>query len=259
VIGMRRLSLVLVSALVALGFDFLDPVAQKAQEGNALYHQDRFAEALAKYREAQVDRPEEGGLQHNVGDALYREGAFDEAIAAFGQAGKVENPGLAASAYHNLGNAHFRKQDFESAAAAYQKALTLDPDQLDTKINLEMANEMLDQSQQQKQDQNESGEGENEDKESEPAEKDQDSEREPSDGKQGGQEEKEKEKGEGQPQPSEQDDQSQQREREAQPEEGQLSPEEAQRLLDAMKDREADAQKRRKVQLVGPRYKGKAW
>ena len=53
--------------------------------------------------------------------------------------------------------------------------------------------------------------------------------------------------------------QKQQQEGEGQAQEGKLSPEEAQRLLDAMKDREADAQKRRKVQLVGPRYRGKSW
>ena len=46
---------------------------------------------------------------------------------------------------------------------------------------------------------------------------------------------------------------------EPQPEEGRLTPEEARRLLDAMRDREEEAQERHKVKVSGPEYKGKVW
>ncbi len=246
-------------AVCSLGFTFLDPVAQKAEEGNVLYGEGRFAEALSKYREAQVDRPEERGLRYNVGDALYREEDYDEAIASFAQAAESEDAALAASAYHNLGNSHFRKKDFQSAIDAYEKALTLNPDQVDTKINLELANDMLDEQGQQDQDEGESGENDDDqqqDSEERTGEDEQPPEDRSDESNPGEQEGKQP------PQPeSRVDDEQQNRQSEdgRTSAEGQLSPEEAERLLDAMKDREADAQKRRKVRLVGPRYRGKAW
>ena len=44
-----------------------------------------------------------------------------------------------------------------------------------------------------------------------------------------------------------------------QPNPEQLTPEEAAQILDAMKAREAESQKRRKLRLLGRRYTGNAW
>lgn len=130
--------LALACGYATLGFDYLDPVARKVKEGTALYNQGKFAEALAAYREAQVDRPEADELRFNAGDALYLGGSLDEAMALFIQVSESAVDSLAASAYHNLGNVYFKKQEFVEAAEAYQAALKLDPGQLDTKINLEI-------------------------------------------------------------------------------------------------------------------------
>tara|TARA_Y100000588_G_C14249978_1_gene923061 strand:- start:1132 stop:1695 length:564 start_codon:yes stop_codon:yes gene_type:complete len=130
--------LALACGYATLGFDYLDPVARKVKEGTALYNQGKFAEALAAYREAQVDRPEADELRFNAGDALYQGGSLDEAMALFIQVSESAVDSLAASAYHNLGNVYFKKQEFVEAAEAYQAALKFDPGQLDTKINLEI-------------------------------------------------------------------------------------------------------------------------
>ena len=48
-------------AIPLMGFTFLDPVAKKNQEGNELFQQGEYDEALKRYREAQVEaqnRPE---------------------------------------------------------------------------------------------------------------------------------------------------------------------------------------------------------
>ena len=128
--------------------------------------------ALEAYREAQTDRPDSPELHYNVGDALYKQGAIDEAMAAFQKAVASGDPTLGSKASYNLGNALYKKQAFDQAVAAYEKALELNSSDHDTKVNLEMALEKLEE--EKKQDQ-EKGDDEknNEDKENEQEKQDQ--------------------------------------------------------------------------------------
>ena len=144
---MRFLYVVLVLPL--LGWTFLDPVAKKNEEGNALFEQGAYEEALKRYLEAQqggASRPE---LHFNAGDALYKQGKYAEAMQEMGRAVEVEHPGLSAAAHYNLGNALFRQEKFQEAVGAYKKALEIKPDDVDSKINLELALEKLNQQQNQ--------------------------------------------------------------------------------------------------------------
>lgn len=247
---LRRLCVVATVSAGLFGFSFLDEVARRVEQGNQLFDQAEFEAALEAYREAQTDRPESPELHYNVGDALYKQGAVDEAAAAFQKAVETGDPELGSKAYYNLGNALYRQQMFDQAIGAYENALELNPSDQDAKINLEMALEKLEEQQkQQNQDQNQ----DQENKENQNEENDSESKREQQDT--GAEDQKNQEP---QSPPKESQNQRQQKEGESQ-QPGELTPEQAERLLDALKDRETESQKRRRVRLQGKRYRGKPW
>lgn len=116
-----------------------DPVASRSAEALEHYRAGRFEEALRAYRDALVERPESEGLHLNVGDALYQLGDHKGAAEEFERAGQARDARLAARALFNEGNAHFEMKDFAAAAAAYRRALERAPDDADAKANLELA------------------------------------------------------------------------------------------------------------------------
>jgi tetratricopeptide (TPR) repeat protein len=249
-----------------MGFSFLDEVARSVEKGNELFDREEFEAALEAYREAQTDRPDSPELHYNVGDALYKQGAIDEAMAAFQKAVASGDSALGSKAFYNLGNALYKKQAFDQAVAAYEKALELDSSDHDAKVNLEMALEKLEEKKKQDQEKGDD-EKNNEDKEDEQKNQDQNEEnKEKSDQeKQDEKDQQEKENQDQQDSESEQNprpqDQHDLKEQDAQEQQqpGELSEEEAERLLDALKDRETESQKRRRIRLQGKRYRGNPW
>jgi len=242
----RRLVATSIAGLCLFGFSFLDDVARRVEQGNRHFDAAEFESALEAYREAQTNRPDAPELHYNVGDALYKQGAQEEAMAAFQKAVESGDPDLGAKAYYNLGNALYRQQQFDQAVASYEKSLGLNPSDRDAKINLEMALEKLEEQQQeQNQQQDNQNQDENNDDQQEQEKNDQ---------------QQDQQEPENNDQNSNPDDPQDQNESQSQPQQpGELSPEEAERLLDALKDREADSQKRRRIRLQGKRYRGKPW
>lgn len=247
---LRRLLILVTVSAGLFGFTFLDDVARRVEQGNRLFGESNFEAALEAYREAQTDRPDLPELHYNVGDALYKQGSAEEAAAAFQKAVETGDADLGAKAYYNLGNAFYRQQAFDQAIGAYEHALELNSTDRDTKINLEMALEKLEE----KQEQNQEGNQESQESDDPDEEKDSGSEQEqPQDKKEEDQENQEQ-------QSPPEESQSQRKKQDGDPQRpSELSLEEAERLLDALKDRETESQKRRRVRLQGKRYRGKPW
>jgi Ca-activated chloride channel family protein len=256
-----------------LGFTILDPAADKNRQGNRKFHEGKFEEALEFYREAQVEKPDAPELRFNAGDAYFKKNAFQDALREFGHALKSQDPSFLARAYYNMGNVHVRQQKLQQAAEAYKRSLTLRPDDLDAKVNLEWVLEKMqeeEKKQNRSQEQQENGQEqeenrneqnkeeqndeENRDRSEDPPNQDADGNRDQNREKQ---EDGEQERG------GKQDDPGRQRQNQ-QPTESEsrsdaLSREEAERLLDAMKDRELKSQKYRRLRVYGKRYKGNEW
>jgi Ca-activated chloride channel homolog len=140
--------------LLSLNWTALDPAARKNEDGNRLYQEGKYDEALKRYQEAQLEDPRSRELHYNVGSVLYKQKSFSEAQKELLHAG-VSSEGvlegdLGARASYNLGNALFRQSQFKEAAEAYKQALRIEPDDVDAKVNLELS---LLQMEQQKQDQ----------------------------------------------------------------------------------------------------------
>jgi Ca-activated chloride channel family protein len=229
--------------------------ATRNRDANRAFEETRFEEATDLYDAAQTLEPESGVISYNLGNALYRQGLYEEATSALLRGSIADDRQVRQNSLFNLGNAFVQLEKYPEALTAYRNALQVDPHDLDTKINFEKAMQRLQQQQeQQKQEQQEKGDeqqegdqqedqqqdGEQEEQENQDQEGDKQQEQNDSD-----QEQEKQDSDEEQEQPKSQEEEESQ---EVQPDSlqaapGEMTPEEAMRILDAMREQEKELQK----------------
>lgn len=140
---------------------------REVEAGNRLYRDGRYSEAHARYLEALEKVPGLPLARFNEGNVLYQSQEFERAAEAYMKAledGEASQEGNASDldwsgrAWYNLGNALLRRQQLGPAAEAYKEALRRDPFDADAKHNLEVALAQLEQQQQQQQGEGQDGE-----------------------------------------------------------------------------------------------------
>jgi Ca-activated chloride channel family protein len=122
-----------------VGFDLLQSPNRAVETGNDRMKNGKAEEALAEYDKAVKELPAEPGARFNRGAALYALSRFDEAAGEFLRATEAKTTALKASAFYNLGNSYFKTEKFDDAIAAYRRSLSLDPNDVRSKWNLELA------------------------------------------------------------------------------------------------------------------------
>ena len=221
-----------------------DKVASRSADAEEAYRGGAFDQALRLYRDAQLEEPDSPALHYNVGDALYKLEQYDAAAEAFKRAATAAaaTPNLDAGSWYNLGNTLFQQQQYAEAVEAYKNALLRDSGDVEAKANLEMALAQLQQQQQQQQQQpsqdGEEGEEERDSQQQQQEDGDQQREREESADSDEAQQEQsatDPEQGEDTGNPDETMDEAA----------GEMAEEEAEQLLEALRDRETEAQRRR--------------
>jgi len=131
-------------------------VAQKEnkllRKGNNQFDKGDFKEAEKDYRKAlEINKGSVKG-NFNLGAAEYKEKNFEESAKLYGDlAGKNQDKDIQAKIYHNLGNSFLETKQFDKSILAYKNALMNAPSDMDTKYNLEYAKMMLKKQQQQQQ------------------------------------------------------------------------------------------------------------
>ncbi len=155
------LALIFSAALPRTGF--AESVDSKIQEGISQYHEGKFNAAGKSFSSAYADRPNDSRIAYNQGNAHYKDGNFLEALQAFTRSSLDEkNSGIMKNSIYNAGNTLVKLGELKKAAAAYKKVLTLDPDDMDAKFNLEYVREQLKKKEDRKQNSDE-GDQKNED------------------------------------------------------------------------------------------------
>jgi Ca-activated chloride channel family protein len=152
----RSTALWLVCASVILSACVPD-VVRHNEAGNEHFTDQSYEKAIDEYRLAQVAEPDLAQPYYNAANSYNRMSKIDGALAQTQQALKTADPALAAQAWYNLGNAYFDAQQWPQAIEAYQEALRLRSDDADAKHNLELALRKLQQQQQQQQQQGQEG------------------------------------------------------------------------------------------------------
>lgn len=205
-------------------------------KGNELYKQGKYAEAEASYRTSVEKAKASVAGNFNLGDALYKQKKYDNAAQKFTDiASSASNKNVKAQAYHNLGNALLEAKKLEESIEAYKKSLLNNPKDDQTRYNLAYAQEKLKQQQQQNKD------NKNKDKNKKDQNKDQKNKDQNKD-----QQDKDKDKkdqqNKDQKDKDKQDQDKKDQQQGQQPQPNQLSKEDAERMLEALKNEEKNTQ-----------------
>lgn len=235
---MRTLLATILAAVLAAPLS-AQSVRSLIDDGNAEYGKEKYTDAEVNYRKAiEKDRELIPGL-FNLGNALHKQGKHDEAMREFGNAASRSHDGnVRANSMYNIGNSHLRLQQYKEAINAYTEALKINPADADAKYNLSYALEMLRrQQEQQQQQQNQQNQQQNRNQQNQQQQQQQ-------------QQEQEARK---------QKEQQQRRQQQAAEEQRRLSKEQAERILDVLKDSERDIQKKLRVRQAVRAKTEKDW
>ncbi len=204
------------------------------REGNKQFEKQKYSDAEASYKKALEKKNNFPEAIFNLGDAMYKQGRYDDAAKQFQLAAKMlPDSILKARSFHNLGNCSMEKKEYEEAVKAYKQALKLNPADKDTKYNLAYANAKLRDKQQNKQDQkNQNQNQQNKDDKKDQDKKDQDKkdQKEGKDKEGKGDQDQKQKKGNGK----------------------ELSKEQAEKLLEALKAEEQKTQEKMQKKMAKP-------
>lgn len=133
------------------------------RKGNENYHSGKMIEAAKQYKESLKEKNAYKKANFNLGDALYKTAmdiktkkmkspdpkmtpdsaadiVFEQAAEQFEIVAKsVDNVDTMQKAWHNYGNTRLMQKNYEEAISAYKKSLKLNPKDEDTRYNLAYA------------------------------------------------------------------------------------------------------------------------
>ena len=211
-----------------------------AYEGYKAGKANKLPESEMDYRKAISKNPDNTAAQYNMGDVLYSQKAYGEAANHFRETtmNKKATKEEKHRAFHNLGNIAMEKEEYDQAVQFYKEALRNNPADDETRYNLAVAKDKL--SKQKPKDNN------NQNKDNKDKKNNQDNNN----------------NGQGQPerQPSQSQDRENQQNNEnngGNPEgrqQGELSPEQINRILNAISNEEKKTQEK----INAKKIKGKA-
>jgi Ca-activated chloride channel homolog len=207
---MNRILLLLIIAQFFASGLFAQQENSDIRRGNSDYRSENFQDAELNYRKALENNPSNLKALYNLANSLYKQGRYDEAaniLEGISQAQMDEK--RRANVYHNLGNAKLGANAIKDAIEAYKNSLRLRPGDSDTRHNLAYAMRML-QEQEQQQDQQQDDKNQ-------------------------------QEQNQEQQQPDQEQKPEQQQERQRP---DQISPQDAQRILDALNQQEQRVQEK---------------
>jgi Ca-activated chloride channel family protein len=211
-------------------------------KGNKNEALEAYEQALKYYRDAEIEKPESPELSYNLANVMYQQEKYPDALEKYYKGLSTEKPKDQAAAYYNMGNALYRSGKYPEAIQAYQKCLDITPDDEDAKYNIEFVRkkmkEMLDKEKQRQQQQPQNQQQKQQSQQ---------------------QEQKQGQKQEQQAQSQEEQKKQQEEQQQMQPKQG-MTKEDAERILNALKDDEKDIQKKQKrVAQASGRSTGKDW
>lgn len=229
------------------------------EQAREAYRLGDYARSLQLYTQAGKDLQQIPELEFNKGDAQLRLGKMEEAQERFQSATLSENGSTASAAYYNLGNMLLQQEDFPAAVEQYKRSLEFDPENISAKRNLELALKRQSENQQQQESDDQDGDEDSEDESSDqPGQENKQDQQDnnDSDEQEEQNEQEEQKQPEQNPEPDSTQDGSNNQSKPPDPTE--MSKEDAERLLNALKDEEMEQQRGKRLFLSSP-YTGKKW
>lgn len=207
-----------------------------ARRANEAYEKGDYAAAEQAYLEAIRETPDDARLYFNLGNSLAQQGKFDEAVTAFEKFKDMsDSPEDRSKADYNIGNIFGNQEKWDKAAEQFRQSLRQNPEDPEAKYNYELANRLLQkqeqqqQEQQQQQDQNQQNQDDNSEGEQ------QQSDQQQQEGDQNQQDQQQNQQNESQDQQG-----GEQQQQERQQAQSDMTEEEADRILNALDNKEKD-------------------
>ncbi len=223
--------------------------SKQVAEGNKLFAEEKYDQANNKYRDALLDNPESPIVHFNVGDVLYKKKNYEEAMKSYQKATSADDILLQSKSYYNMGNALYKSGKLPESILMYKKALELNPNDEDAKYNLEYVRAKLkDQAQKQSQQNQRQGEQQQQGQQNQKNQN-------PEDQKE--QKQQQLQTAEGEENQQEQSEEQQQQQPATQAEE--ISKEDAERILEALKNEEEELLQQQRAKKQGRAFRGKDW
>ena len=241
-----RKFLIIIGLLVSLSaFGQQQADKKDVRRGNRQFRKERFADADLSYRHALNVDSTSVPAAYNLAGAQYREGDMEGAGKSIAQAmrhiGEVRSPRKQADygfrAFFNAGDAALQQKQYRAAMESFAQALMIDPDDLEAKENYIYARKMLEN--------NPDGGGGGDDQDQD-QNQDQDQDQDQQD--------------QNQDQQNQNQDQDQQQKE--QPSGAEITPQQAQRLLQAIQAQEKQTQEKvdaKKAEALKSRQREKNW
>lgn len=198
--------------------------------GNEAYEKAKYADAEAEYKKALELDPASRVAHFNLGNAYYKQRRLDESQRSYNTSIAASNtPPDQSMGYYNLGNALFQSDKLQESIEAYKQALRLNPNDDDARYNYLLAKDRLKQQKQSQQSDRNKQDDQRQDKQ---------------DQQQQDRNQQQDQQNRQQPQPEQaKQDRMQQQQLQAQPQKNQMPKEEAERILEALRNSERELQK----------------
>ena len=261
---MKQIFIALLSFTVFIGW--IDPASDKNEEGIQLYNEKSYDEAISRFADAQLHLPKSDALEFNIGNTQFQGGKLPEAEKAYKNALRSKDGTLKAKANYNMGNTLYKQGKLNEALDFYKKAIELAENKTakkddeikgikeDAKYNYEFVQKKMEEMKQEQQERQDQEEQEKQDKEEEdkqeeqkqgdqpPEDKEPEDQEQKQDQRQQKQDKEKEDKGNQSGQQKEQPPEGEKKESPPQPQEKrEMTKEEAERILDALKQSEESA------------------
>ena len=114
-------------------------------EGNNSLKAKKQVQAEVDYRNAIAENKDNATAQYNLGTMYYQQKSYGEAFLRLKNAATANgiSPEEKHKAFHNLGNTFMKEKAYDKAVDAYKEALRNKPSDEETRYNLAVAKEML--------------------------------------------------------------------------------------------------------------------
>lgn len=208
------------------------------RQGNRAFEDGNYPDAEIRYRKALEKDTTSLAADYNLGNALYKEKQYDAAASRYAALAKKQKAAdILGRQYYNLGNSMYQSGNYKESVDAYKNALRKVPGDLDAKHNLQLAMNKLKQ-QQQKQQNKQQQQDQKQNQQDKNQQKDQD--------KKQGQDSKQQQDKDNQQQNQQQQEQEGKSEQSGdnQNAKGQISKQDAERILQALESDEKNVLKK---------------
>lgn len=203
------------------------------RKGNREYEKGKYSDSEISFRKAIDNNKQSPDAVFNVGDALYKQNKFEEAGKQFIENTNQNDDKVKKSAgFYNLGNSLLKANKIPESIDAYKNSLRMLPGNKEAKYNLSYAQDLLKKQQEQQKNQQDKDKN-NQDKDRNKNDQNKD------------QQNNKDQNNQNKDQQKEQNNQDQKQQQ--QPQSGEISKEDAQRLLNSIANDEKNVQEKVKL------------